>query len=493
MLDIGFVSALCLFLLAALIIICVRYYTPPCKNFPPGPWGVPIIGSIGYHVGRSAHKDMTNLAKKYGNVYSIKLGNSVLVILNGISAIKEAMIKSGDDFADRPTRWSIEQFNPKHEGIINGYLTDSFLHWRRVLHTILRGFGFGQSSMETMITKEVDVLVWELRKLEGNPCCLGNLLHVSVANVIGSIAFGRRFEYDDVQFQSLVHSFSRWVELNLKIADANFFPLLRLFKGKVIKEHNYHFEKVQSFCKTEIAEHKATLEPSNIRDFIDAYLVEAQTQDNERFSESELKQVLSELFIAGTETTAMTLRWALLFMILYPDIQEKVFIEINQVVGESRRPNCNDEINLPFTKALLLEIQRVASVVPLSVPHAALKDATIQNCTIPKGTIVLNNLWSVHHDPVAWPEPDKFDPYRFYDDENNSVKKHESFLPFGAGRRMCMGEKLAKQELFLYFTSMIHQFKFALPTGVKRPDTEGTLGLTLVPKPYDLVINPRKF
>ncbi|XP_077985283.1 cytochrome P450 2J6-like [Glandiceps talaboti] len=164
MLDIGFFSAPFLFLLAALIIICVRYYTPPCKNFPPGPWGFPIIGSIGYHVGHSAHKDMTTLAKKYSNVYSIKLGNSVLVILNGISAIKEAMIKSGDDFADRPTRWSIEQFNPKHEGIINGYLTDGYLHWRRVLHTILRRFGFGQSSMETIITKEVDMLVWELRR-----------------------------------------------------------------------------------------------------------------------------------------------------------------------------------------------------------------------------------------------------------------------------------------------------------------------------------------
>ena len=116
MLDIGFLSALCLFLLAALIIICVRYYTPPCKNFPPGPWGLPIIGSIGYHVGRSAHKDMTNLAKKYGNVYSIKLGNSVLVILNGISAIKEALVKSGDDFADRPKNFATELFNPNYEG-----------------------------------------------------------------------------------------------------------------------------------------------------------------------------------------------------------------------------------------------------------------------------------------------------------------------------------------------------------------------------------------
>ncbi|XP_077985288.1 cytochrome P450 2U1-like [Glandiceps talaboti] len=436
---------------------------------------------------------MAAMANKYGNVYSIKLGNRVMVVLNGISAIKEALVKSGDDFADRPRNWATELFNPNYEGIIDGHVTDGFLHWRRVLHTILREFGFGKASMETIITKEVDMLVGELRKLEGNPCYLGGLLNISVSNVISSITFGKRFEYTDEQSQGLVHSTSRWAELYFKISDANSFPLLRLFMRSIIKEHNYHAEQINSFCENEIKEHKATLDPSNIRDFIDAYLIESQNQDQEIFSESELKYTLVDLFVAGTETTATTLKWALLFMILYPDIQEQVFEEINQVVGESRRPNLKDTPSLPFTEAVLLETQRISSIVPFGLPHATLRDTHVQKYNIPKGTTVLTNLWSVHHDPVAWPEPDKFDPYRFYDDDNKSVKKHESFLPFAAGRRVCMGEKLAKQELFLYFTSMIHQFKFELPTGVKRPDTEGNLGVTLVPKPYDLVINLRNY
>ncbi|XP_077868237.1 cytochrome P450 2U1-like [Saccoglossus kowalevskii] len=98
---------------------------------------------------------------------------------------------------------------------------------------------------------------------------------------------------------------------------------------------------------------------------------------------------------------------------------------------------------------------------------------------------------SIHKEPTIWPDPDKFDPMRFYDEKNNAVKKSENFMPFSAGRRVCMGEQLAKHELFLYFSAMINQFKFSLPVGAKKPSTDGVLGLTLVPEPYQVVIRER--
>ncbi|XP_077985286.1 cytochrome P450 2U1-like [Glandiceps talaboti] len=269
--------------------------------------------------------------------------------------------------------------------------------------------------------------------MEDYPCYIGGLLNQSVSNVICSITFGRRFQYSDPKFQSLLHSMERWADLFTRISKANSFPVLKWFLKRELKEHDIHVAKVVSFCENEIEEHRATLDPSNIRDFIDAYLNEAENQNRDEFTASQLKLILVDLFIAGTRTTATTIKWVLLFMVLHPEIQEQVFQEIDKVVGRHRRPKLKDMSSLPFTESVLLEAQRIGSITPLSLPHAASKDSTLQNYKIPKGTTVITNLWTVHHDPVAWPEPDKFDPYRFYDDDSKTVKRHESFLPFSAG------------------------------------------------------------
>ncbi|XP_072044784.1 cytochrome P450 2U1-like [Amphiura filiformis] len=175
-------------------------------------------------------------------------------------------------------------------------------------------------------------------------------------------------------------------------------------------------------------------------------------------------------------------------MIAYPDIQSRVQYEIDSVVGRNSLPRVNDK--LPFTEATIMEVQRIASTVPMGVPHAAAADTTLRGYFIPKGTMILSNLWAIHHDQDTWDEPEKFKPERFLDSKGDVCYRNE-YVPFSTGRRACLGENLAKMELFVYFTHLLHQFSFKKPDASPPITFESTFGTTNAPLPYELIVTKR--
>lgn len=174
---------------------------------------------------------------------------------------------------------------------------------------------------------------------------------------------------------------------------------------------------------------------------------------------------------------------------MHPNIQEKIHEEIARVIGADRAPSLTDKAQMPYTEATIMEVQRLSTVVPLSIPHMTSEKTVLQGFTIPKGTIILPNLWSVHRDPAIWEKPNDFYPDRFLDDQGQLIKK-ETFIPFGIGKRVCMGEQLAKMELFLMFVSLMQSFTFVLPKDSK-PILTGKYGLTLAPHPFNIIISKR--
>lgn len=145
---------------------------------------------------------------------------------------------------------------------------------------------------------------------------------------------------------------------------------------------------------------------------------------------------------------------------------------------------------MPYTEATIMEVQRLSMAVPLAIPHMTSEKTVLQGYTIPKGTVVIPNLWSVHRDPAIWEKPDDFCPDRFLDDQGQLLKR-ETFIPFGIGKRVCMGEQLAKMELFLMFVSLMQSFTFALPAGSEKPIMTGRFGLTLAPHPFNVTVSKR--
>eukprot|EP00058_Branchiostoma_floridae_P001850 XP_002587338.1 hypothetical protein BRAFLDRAFT_100536 [Branchiostoma floridae] len=415
----------------------------------------------------------TDWAKKYGDVFTAYFGPTRTVVLNGYATIHEALVKNAEDFSSRPTAQASFTPDGKTLGIAQEVYGPKLKEHRKFAVMNLRDFGLGKKSLEGKILEESRALCDEISKIDGRPFCISQMMQNAVSNVICSVLFGRRYEYDDMAFKSLLQSMRGILTRDFAVVLAQFFSPVKVLPGvrKPYQQLRKNMKKLEEHIKEKIKEHEETLDSDNIRDFIDAFILESkkrQGHGNSIFTEQEHTVIVYQMFLAGTDTTTNTLHWALLYMILHPDIQEKVQQEIDSVLGPNQKPEMVHRSQMPYTEATLAEVTRISPVTPITIPHGTSNDTVFRGYNIPKDTVVTVNIWSVHHDPKLWPEPDKFDPTRFIDDEGKYVKKIE-IIPFSIGRRICPGEQLARMELFLFFTSLLQRFTFKLPEGAPPP------------------------
>uniref|UniRef100_A0A8C4VAK1 Cytochrome P450 n=1 Tax=Falco tinnunculus TaxID=100819 RepID=A0A8C4VAK1_FALTI len=257
----------------------------------------------------------------------------------------------------------------------------------------------------------------------------------------------------------------------------------------------YSSDFVHSFIRQEIKSHRERGIRDEPQDFIDFYLDQIEKTKNitsSTFEEDHMVQSGFDLFLGGSETTATTLRWALLFMVVYPDIQEKIQKELDAVLSPSHLICYEDQKKLPYTNAVIHEITRFSSIILITLPREAVKDTTVlgyfQRYGYPfcsDGTIIVLNIDSALFDPEYWETPHQFNPGHFLDMDGNFVTR-EAFIAFSVGNRSCLGEVLAKMELFIIFCSLLQTFKFTLPEGVKEVNTDIIFGSTMKPHPYEL-------
>uniref|UniRef100_A0A8C5DHL1 Cytochrome P450, family 2, subfamily N, polypeptide 13 n=1 Tax=Gouania willdenowi TaxID=441366 RepID=A0A8C5DHL1_GOUWI len=435
------------------------------------------------------------LADIYGNVFCVRLGRHKTVFVSGWKMVKEAIVTQAETFVDRP-------YSPMVTRIYSGNSAGLFFSngkvWRRQRRfamATIRTFALANSSMEQNICSESLHLQEAMEKEEGQPFDPVPLLNNAVANIICMIVFRRRFDYNDQYFQNMLKKLTdvAYLEGSIWALLYDAFPaLMKHLPGP----HNDIFtssRSLEAFIRTEIERHKLDLDPSNPRDYIDCFLLEEKVVKaalhDVGFEEENLALCCLDLFLAGSETTSKTLQWGLIYLIKSPNIQEKVQAEIDGVIGQVRQPTMVDKANLPYTDAVIHEIQRMGNIVPLNGLRMAAKDSKLGSYIIPKGTTVMPNLTSVLFDKNEWENPHTFYPEHFLDTEGKFVKR-EAFLPFSAGKRACLGEGLARMELFLFFVSLLQKFHFSTVEGVEL-STEGITGATRTPCPFKVFAKPR--
>ncbi|XP_073788342.1 cytochrome P450 2P10 isoform X1 [Danio rerio] len=439
------------------------------KNFPPGPWSLPFIGDLHHIDPNKIHLQFTEFAEKYGKIFSFRLFGSRIVVLNGYNLVKEVYTQQGDNLADRPTLPITSAIIGDNRGLVasSGY---KWKHQRRFALTTLRNFGLGKKNLELSINFECGFLNEAISNEQGRPFNPRLLLNNAVSNVICVLVFGNRFEYSDHHFQNLLNKINESVYL----------------------EGSIFVHRVTDFVREKVNEHRADYDQSSLRDYIDCFLAEMEKHKDDTaagFDVENLCMCTLDLFVAGTETTSTTLYWGLLYMIKYPEIQAKVQQEIDAVVGSSRQPSGSDRDNMPYTNAVIHEIQRMGNIIPLNVVRTTSEDTRIEKYSIPKGTLVIGSLTSVLFDESEWETPHSFNPGHFLDAEGK-FRRRDAFLPFSLGKRVCLGEQLARMELFLFFTSVLQRFTFSPPAGVE-PSLDFKMGFTRCPKPYKLCAVPR--
>lgn len=484
------------------------FLTSSPRNLPPGPRPYPLIGNLTRLVGKPIHLAVTDLAKEYGKIYTLYLpGGQRCTLINSIGLAREALLAKKDDFAGRPRTFLGDYLTREAKDIFFGDFSQTMILQRKLAHSALRMYGSGLKHLEEKICGEVDQLLERFSAYKGKAMDPKDDISLLVLNVICAIVYGESYRLEDEEFQRIIKYNDHFVRLFRGFNILEMLPWLRFLpieEGKILREAK---ELRDAVLDAKYREHKKKFvnkkdkNEVKINDLTDALLkafYEAQEEDgkiSQLLTEDHFIMVMNDVFNAGIQSTTATLLWLLAYMVTYPDTQARVHAEMDDVIGRDRKPRLEDRGSLPYLEATVAEILRIATTTPLSIPHKSTRDSSLGGFDIPKDTMMMTNLWAIHHDPEEWENPDVFNPGRFLDAEGkfspSGPTGFRSYLPFSAGRRVCLGESLAKTELFLVSARLLHQFTFERALGQPMPDLTGHVGVVFVPGSYKISIKNR--
>ncbi|XP_059044548.1 cytochrome P450 1B1 [Mustela lutreola] len=475
---------------------------------PPGPFAWPLIGNAAA-MGPAPHLSFARLARRYGDVFQIRLGNCPVVVLNGERAIRQALVQQGAAFADRP-RFASFRVVSGGRSLAFGQYSPRWKVQRRAAHSTMRAFSTRQPRSRRVLEGHVLGEARELVELLVRGSAGGAFLDprpltvVAVANVMSAVCFGCRYSHDDAEFRELLshnEEFGRTVGAGSLV---DVLPWLQRFPNPVrtaFREFQQVNRNFSNFVLDKFLRHRESLQPgAGPRDMMDAFILSAGTEaamegSDDGGSRLDLEYVpatVTDIFGASQDTLSTALQWLLILFTRYPDVQARVQAELDQVVGRDRLPCLDDQPKLPYVMAFLYEAMRFSSFVPVTIPHATTTSASVLGYHIPKDTVVFVNQWSVNHDPAKWPNPEDFDPGRFLDKDGFIDKDlASSVMIFSVGKRRCIGEELSKMQLFLFISILAHECNFKA-----NPDESATMdfnyGLTIKPKSFSINVTLRE-
>jgi len=482
-------------IIAAVAYILVTYciHLMHLKDYPPGPWPLPIIGNL-HLLGSKPHIVLTKLREKYGPVMSFSFGSQRMVVIQDIMRAKETL--GTKEFSGRPQDDLAGHLASRgHKNIAFSDYSSRLIAMRKIAHGALKAYGDGLVKLEKSVQEEVDALVKRFDLKNGEGFDPNTDFGLSVTNVICAIIFGRRYSIDHSEFQCIRHSINMIFSFDFT-APVNYLPILTLFPNSSLDAFKRGLELKDNFLDKVLKEHKESFDPEHLRDFTDFILSELKKLELEDESaqhlvdDINLQQILSDLLVAGVETTTTMLTWSTAYLARYPEVQSRIAEERKKVLGD-RMPRLSDRGSLHYFEAVIQESLRMGTVAALAIPHKTIHNTECNGYKIPAGTKVWYNVWSMHHDETKWREPYCFMPQRFLDSEGKLMRTtDQSFLPFGSGRRVCIGEALARMELFMFLSNILYRYELVPDSDLPRLDGEdGELGLVFKPKPFKIKLN----
>nr|ABA64468.1 flavonoid 3'-hydroxylase [Gerbera hybrid cultivar] len=471
------------------------------NRLPPGPTPWPVVGNLP-HLGTIPHHSLAAMAKKYGPLMHLRLG-FVDVVVAASASVAAQFLKTHDaNFADRPPNSGAKHIAYNYQDLV---FAPYGPRWR-MLRKICSVHLFSTKALDDfrhVRQEEVAILARALVGAGKSPVKLGQLLNVCTTNALARVMLGRRvFDSGDAQadeFKDMV------VELMVLAGEFNigdFIPVLDWLdlQGVTKKMKKLH-AKFDSFLNTILEEHKTGAGDgvaSGKVDLLSTLISLKDDADGEggKLSDIEIKALLLNLFTAGTDTSSSTIEWAIAELIRNPQLLNQARKEMDTIVGQDRLVTESDLGQLTFLQAIIKETFRLHPSTPLSLPRMALESCEVGGYYIPKGSTLLVNVWAISRDPKIWADPLEFQPTRFLpggEKPNTDIKGNDfEVIPFGAGRRICVGMSLGLRMVQLLTATLIHAFDWELADGLnpKKLNMEEAYGLTLQ-RAAPLVVHPR--
>ncbi|KAM5151822.1 cytochrome P450 2K1-like [Mantella aurantiaca] len=479
-------------------------------KMPPGPRPLPIIGNLHLLNLRKPHDSLMKLSEKYGEIFTFHFGSKKLVVISGYRAVKDALVNQADDFGERGNMPFIKLMNTDKDKLLVPVLTlalgqlpafclldhgimfangESWKAMKRFTLSTIREFLMGNKTMETSIQEELISVIEYFKSHNGKPFDASLIMECAMSNVICSLIFGEKFDYSDQRFKKIVRLANEFGKLpgTPKLLLYNVFPLISTILG-AHKQIMQIVNDLREFVLQRINHQRQEFNTNVISGYTDAYLMKQEQESTKAetfFDDENIVYSVMNLLESGSDITSATLRWGILLMMKYPEIQKKVQEEIEAQMKQGQLPKADDRRNMPYTEAVVHEIQRFANILPLNISHKTSSDVYFRGYCIPKGIEVIPFLTSVLYDKTQWNTPYQFNPNHFLDEAGKFIKR-DAFMPFSAGRRACAGESLARMELFLFFTGLLKTFTFHPPPGVSREDISlnPDIGFVQCPLPH---------
>ncbi|XP_078165715.1 flavonoid 3'-monooxygenase CYP75B137-like [Carex rostrata] len=470
-----------------------RRRTPP---LPPGPTGLPLVGSLPF-LDPSLHTYFADLSKKYGPIFSLRLGSKLTVVISSPSLARAILREHDDTFSNRdvPTAAFILSYGGNDIGFSPNGPTWRML--RRVcVHEVLSPSSLDRVS--DLRQQEIWSTIRRIRERCGTPVNIGAEMFLTAANIVTSTIWGRTLQ-EEKERELVDKDFKKvMADMNDLFGQPNvsdFFSALAQFDLQgVQKKMEVLRGRFDSIFKR-VIEKKCSGEGERADDLLGIMLkMEREGGDSKTpFTMTHVKALLLDMFAGGTDTTSTAIEWAMAEIIKKPNILKKVQDELIQVVGKDKLVEESHLPQLPFLSCVIKEILRLHPILPLLIPRRPSSPCTIDGYLIPEGTRVFVNAWAIQRDPSQWKDPLEFKPERFLQEEFKRDFSGQEFdyLPFGSGRRICAGVAMGERMVGHLLATLVHSFDWNLPEG-KEVDLSDKFGIvTKMAVPLVAIPTPR--
>ncbi|MBA0590558.1 cytochrome P450 81Q32 [Gossypium raimondii] len=446
------------------------------ENLPPSPLSLPIIGHLHLLINPPLHRPFLQLSKKLGPVFSLRLGSRLAVVVSSLSVIQECLTKNDIVLANRPNLLLSKHLGYNHTTVVSAPYGDYWRNLRRICtieifspNRLNKFHGIRKDEVRRLLLKLSHNSREAFAKVELKSMFTDLILNNLMRMMAGKIYFGEDVS-DDGEAKEFRELIAEVVEYSGAGNPADYLPILN-WAGNYEKKLLELFKRMDGFLQGLIDERRN----ANGGNMMIDHLLSLQESEPENYTDQTIKGLIVVLLFAGTDTSAVTLEWAMSNLLNNPEVLKKAKAEIDAQVGEERLIDESDIAKLPYLQNMMSETLRLYPAAPLLVPHKTSDDCTIGGYNVPSNTIVLINAWAIQRDPELWDDPSSFKPERF---ESESKDHGHKYLPFGMGRRACPGASMAHRMVNLTLGSLIQCFEWKR-VGVEEIDMTEGKGVTM--------------
>ncbi|WCJ31288.1 Cytochrome P450 81Q32 [Euphorbia peplus] len=460
---------------------------PNYKKLPPSPPALPILGHL-HILKQPIHRTLHNLSQIFGPIFYLRLGYRPAIVISSPSAVEECFTKNDIVLANRPPFIMGKYLGYNHTSMGSSPYDD---HWRNLRRICaLEIFSTNRLNKFSSIRRdEMEIL---MKKLFRTSSSFTSFLEVKqlrkifselTFNIIMRMMTGKRYSGDG---ENAAEKFRETITAVFRYADASypgdFLPFLEWidYQGyrKKVKELSGRCDKLlQGLIDEQRNDNMVS------RNSIISHLLTLQQSQPQYYTDEIIKGIFMDILLAGTESSALTIEWAMSNLLNNPQVLKEAKNEIDKEIGQEKMLEESDSITkLPYLQNIISETFRLYPPGPLLLPHLSQSECTIGDFYVPKNTIVFINAWAIQRDPKLWDDADKFKPERFQ--QNQGENFNFKYLPFGLGRRSCPGMGLANRVVGFAVGCMIQCFEWKRVDDKEIDMSEG-VGLTM-PKAYPL-------